>query len=81
MINILLNGCNGKMGKVIAGIVEKDENANIICGIDINSESSSGFPVYTSADDVKEKADVIIDFSHPSAFDKILNYAKNSIEA
>ena len=31
MINILLNGCNGKMGRVIAGIVNQDENARIIC--------------------------------------------------
>ena len=75
MTNILLSGCNGKMGSVISEIVSNDDNAKIICGLDINTETKYGYPVYEKAEQINEKADVIIDFSHPSALDGILNYA------
>ncbi len=75
MINILLSGCNGKMGGVISEIVSNDDNAKIICGLDINTETKYGYPVYAKAEKINEKADVIIDFSHPSALDGILSYA------
>jgi len=78
MINILLNGCNGKMGKVISNIVKDDENARIICGIDINTDVCFDYPVYSSPDEITQKADVIIDFSHPSALNKIIDYALNT---
>ena len=78
MINIMLSGCNGKMGRVISELVAKDDEANIICGIDINTESTFGYPVFTSPADTDLKADVIIDFSHPSAIEKNINYAKST---
>ncbi|MBQ8304079.1 MAG: 4-hydroxy-tetrahydrodipicolinate reductase [Clostridia bacterium] len=76
MTNIILSGCSGKMGGVITDIVKADENANIVCGLDINENISRGYPVYKSAEDIKETANVIIDFSHPSALDGILKLAK-----
>ena len=36
MINIILSGCNGKMGRVITDIVKNDENCSIVAGFDIN---------------------------------------------
>ncbi len=76
MTNIILSGCGGKMGGVITDIVKSDENADIVCGLDISENISRGYPVYKSAEDIKETADVIIDFSHPSALDGILKLAK-----
>ena len=76
MTNILLFGANGHMGKVVARIAEADPDAQIIAGVDLNTEAYGGFPIYSSAFDVKEKADVIIDFSHPSLFDSIMEYAE-----
>ncbi len=76
MTNIILSGCSGKMGGVITDIVKADENANIVCGLDISENVSRGYHVYKSAEDIKETADVIIDFSHPSALDGILKLAK-----
>lgn len=76
MTNILLFGANGHMGKVVARIAEADPDAQIIAGVDLNTERYGGFPIYSSAFDVKEKADVIIDFSHPSLFDSIMEYAE-----
>lgn len=78
MINIMLSGCNGKMGRVISSLVEADENSKIICGVDLNTESYSDFPVVNSPFDFNDKADVIIDFSHPSAIEKNINYAKET---
>lgn len=75
MKKILLNGCNGKMGKVIASSVLDREDCEIIAGIDISKDSNAGFPVYTSFNDFKNRADVIIDFSHPSSLNNLLKYA------
>ncbi len=76
MTNIILSGCGGKMGSVITDIVKNDENANIVCGLDVGENISRSYPVYKKTEDVKETADVIIDFSHPSALDSLLNLAK-----
>ena len=76
MIKIILNGCNGKMGQVISGIVSEDENLEIAAGIDINTYIENPYPVYTDPNDCSEDADVIIDFSHPSALSGLTDFAK-----
>ncbi|MBQ2676152.1 MAG: 4-hydroxy-tetrahydrodipicolinate reductase [Clostridia bacterium] len=82
MKRILLSGCSGKMGKVIASCVKARTDCEIAAGVDITGERYDVFPVYKSFDDVTEKADVIIDFSHPSALGGVLNYAvANSLPA
>lgn len=78
MINVILSGCNGKMGKVISRLAKDDELINIVCGFDINTDSSDGFPVYSNYEDFKEKADVIIDFSHPDNAKKLTDYCKKT---
>ena len=75
MVKIILNGCFGRMGKVITEIVKENNECEIIAGVDAFSQGQSDFPVYKNIDDVKEKADVIIDFSNPSALDDLLNFA------
>ena len=35
MVRIIMSGCNGHMGQVISGLVEKDADAEIVAGIDI----------------------------------------------
>ena len=75
MTDIILCGANGKMGRVIRDIVSKRDDCRIAAGIDLNTQSDS-FPIYSSFDEIKEDADVIIDFSHPSALTNILTYCK-----
>lgn len=75
MTKIILVGINGKMGQVICRILDSYDNAELVCGIDINTEQKNGVPVYSDFNDVKENCDVIIDFSHPSSLDSTLNYA------
>ena len=35
MTRIIMNGCNGHMGRVITEIVESDKDAQIVAGVDI----------------------------------------------
>lgn len=74
MTRIIMTGCNGKMGKTISEIVAEDEEAVIVAGVDI-SEGTRDYPVYKKISDVKEEADVVIDFSTPKLLDEILSFA------
>lgn len=74
MTDIILCGANGKMGNVIKDIVSKRDDCRIAAGIDLNTESDS-FPIYSSFDEIKEEADVIIDFSNPALLDDLLDFA------
>ncbi len=78
MIKILLSGANGRMGKAISSLVAESEQAEIICGVDLNTENYGGFPVFASFESVTEKPDVIIDFSNPANFDNVMNYAEKN---
>lgn len=78
MKRIILNGCFGRMGKVITEIVAENEECEICAGVDAFLSGNTDFPVYKSISEVKEKADVIIDFSNPSALDSLLDYAKKT---
>lgn len=77
MTNIILRGCNGKMGQVIADIVEADDDAVIVAGIDVSQNRVAKFPVYQSFQKCNVKADVIIDFSAPVNVEEMLDFAKN----
>ena len=76
MTKIILSGCLGRMGKAITEIVKNTDDAQIVCGFDIAS-GDCGYPVYNSYENVDVDADVVIDFSHPSNFENILNFAKS----
>lgn len=76
MIRIILNGCNGKMGRVISRIVDEQDTCTIVAGIDINTDIPNSYPVYKTPSECEAEADVIIDFSHPSALCALLDYAE-----
>ncbi|HZK39025.1 MAG TPA: 4-hydroxy-tetrahydrodipicolinate reductase [Clostridia bacterium] len=75
MTNILLSGCNGKMGNAVAQCVDARNDCRIVAGIDTNSDTSKDFPVFTNAAEFEGKVDVIVDFSHPSVLKDLLTYA------
>ena len=41
MVKIIMHGCNGHMGQVISGLVEKDPDAEIVAGIDVAGSAMS----------------------------------------
>jgi len=77
-MNILLCGANGRMGKEILYAAKKQNNMNIVCGFDQTENKEGEFPVYNNIENIKEKVDVIIDFSVPVATFEVLKYAKRN---
>ena len=77
MINILLHGCNGKMGQAVTNAVSQREDMKIICGVDPFGTASYDYPVYKTFDDVKENPEVIIDFSNPLLIENLCKYAES----
>lgn len=75
MIRIILSGCNGRMGRVIAEAVLNRDDCIIEAGIDINDDDNDNFEVFNSPLAVNRDADVIIDFSNPNAFESLLKFA------
>lgn len=72
-VQILLFGCFGSMGRVISEKVKEDENFYIAAGVD-NTYKKTDFPVYKKISEVKEKVDVVVDFSSPGSLDSIIDF-------
>lgn len=75
MIKMLLHGCNGRMGHVVADLAKDDADIEVVAGVDAFGESSYPFPVFKSLAECNVKADVIIDFSNASAVDALVDYS------
>ena len=77
MFNLVINGCLGRMGQEVAKQSEFYKDLKLVAGIDITENNNSNFPVYSNINDLKEKVDVIIDFSRPESTLNVLEYAKS----
>ena len=75
MIRAIMHGCNGKMGSVITDMCENDKDITIVAGVSLEKKPVREYPVYESINEVKEDADVIIDFSAAPAVDALLEFA------
>lgn len=75
MLEVMVNGCNGKMGQIVCDLIEQNEDLILKCGFDRNVTGEFAFPVFNEIENITEKPDVIIDFSVPIATFKILEYA------
>ena len=78
MVNVIMHGCNGHMGRVITDIVAKDDEINIVAGIDPFDDGHNTYPVFSSIEKCDVKADVIIDFASAKAEDALLDYCENN---
>lgn len=76
MIDIILNGCNGRMGQVLTKIIAEASDMQVVAGIDANPEkvTDNTYPVFDSPQACGVKADIIIDFSHYKAVPNLLQY-------
>lgn len=72
MVRIIMNGCYGKMGRVITEIVSKDDACEIVAGVDLFDGIQNDYPVFKSIKDCNVDADVVIDFSSAKAVDDLL---------
>ncbi|MBR2338670.1 MAG: 4-hydroxy-tetrahydrodipicolinate reductase [Clostridia bacterium] len=75
MTNILLCGCNGKMGRAVTACAATRDDCQIVAGIDLNTAATAGYPVFADPASCTVDADVIVDFSHPSCLSDVLSLA------
>ena len=74
MVNMIMHGCNGRMGHVIVDLCKEYEDVTIVAGVDAFGESNYDFPVFKSLAECDVKADVVVDFSSAAAVDGLLDY-------
>jgi len=76
LIKILMNGCNGKMGKVITGLVNEYEDISITAGVTRNPAAlQNPYPVYKSFKEAEvAEVDVVLDFSSPETLPEAVAY-------
>lgn len=74
MVRAIMHGCNGKMGRVITGLIRDDDAIEIVAGIDTYTGTANDYPVFESIEACDVEADVVIDFSNSSAVDHLLDY-------
>lgn len=76
-MKVLLHGCNGRMGQVLTKIISEAEGMDVACGVDkFPDRITNTYPVYPTLAEVKEKVEVLIDFSNHSCLGDILQFGK-----
>ena len=73
MVRVIMHGCNGRMGQVIAGIIKEDAQVEIVAGVDVSRHIENPFPVFDSLRECDVEADVVIDFAAVGAIDDLLD--------
>ena len=73
-MKIIICGICGKMSENLLELLRADD-AEVVCGVDIGCNPKVTVPVYKTFEDIKEKADVIIDFSSPAALKGEMEWA------
>ena len=74
MQKIIISGCCGHMGRVVADICANDPDVEIAAGIDLLAQPMEGFPVFPTPSACRVEADAVIDFSHPAALGPLLEF-------
>ena len=74
MQKMIISGCCGHMGRAVADICQNDPDIEISAGIDLLAQPMEGFPVFASPAACTAQADALIDFSHPSALESLLDF-------
>ncbi len=78
MLNIIIHGASGRMGRTIAAMaLEHPDDFNVVAGIDKFPDGAGDvpFPVYASFDACAEDCDCIIDFSLAEALPGVIEAA------
>ena len=73
MTDILIQGIQGRMGHVLCDLIAQRDDCRVVGGID-RTPVEGPVPVVTSFDQLKVKADVLIDFSSPEATRNAIAY-------
>jgi 4-hydroxy-tetrahydrodipicolinate reductase len=74
MINVLISGANGRMGKKVYEACLRDNEIFAVCGVDLVDGNNGELKIYSSFSNVAEKVDVIIDFSSRANLNNVLEF-------
>lgn len=74
MIKVLMHGCNGKMGQMISGLIQEEEQLEIAAGVDAFTGLANTYPVFETIGVCNVPVDVVIDFSNAGAVDELLDF-------
>ncbi len=74
MIKAVINGAFGRMGRAVAEKIEETDGMCVSYGADI-APGTAAFPVGDSLAGFTGEADVVIDFSHRSQTEAVLDFA------
>lgn len=77
MIDIIIQGINGRMGRTLCSAIGHRSDCRIAAGIDPKGLPCD-IPVFTSLTQNPIRSDVLIDFSSPSSLDEIIPYCKST---
>lgn len=75
MTNIILVGCNGRMGKMVSESVKNLTDIKITAGVDVFNEQNFNYHVYSDINSIESPEGVIIDFSNHTFINSILDFA------
>ena len=56
MTKIIMHGCNGKMGQMIASLIAQDDEIEIVAGVDVSDHISNPFRVFKTISECKYSA-------------------------
>ena len=77
MIRIAISGAGGRMGRALYDFAKACPDIEVVFGVDTYCVDLS-YPVFDTFDCCTLTADVVVDFSNPSALDGILDYAEKT---
>lgn len=78
MTKIIVYGSNGAMGKILIELIQDHPDFELVCGVSRTIYGNENYKIVNDLNTINDKADVIIDFSHFSLTDNLLNYCVNT---
>lgn len=76
MLKVLISGCNGHMGRLVAQLCQEAEDVEIAAGFDLLGQENGDFPVFAQPAAFQGEAHVLIDFSSPAALSSLLEFGR-----
>lgn len=80
-MKILVSGMMGHMGRILSDMINEDNELTLLCGVDRNANDTYKYKCYKSFNEVKDDIDVIIDFSHHSLTNELVDFALSKNKA
>jgi 4-hydroxy-tetrahydrodipicolinate reductase len=75
MLNVIISGVNGAMGRTLREAIQKEDDISVLAGFDKEIGGSPlPFKLYINPEDCGQGADALIDFSHFSATPAVMEY-------